>query len=145
MKLSTSRHRRGPRSRVAYVLIGVMVCLTVVMILTAIWVRTVARQQRVVRATADGVQAEYLAAAGVARAEAQLAGDANYRGETWLVDRQTLGTRAAAKVIIHVENDPARSSARRLSVEALYPADSLQRVRRTEALTIELPVARNPS
>ncbi|MGD9719848.1 MAG: hypothetical protein AB7O59_01370 [Pirellulales bacterium] len=146
MKRQTFRCQRNfVQCRAGYVLVSVIVCLTVVMILTVTWVRTIVLEHRQVRAAADGVQAEYLAAAGVARAKAQLAAQPGYSGETWRIDREVLQARAGATVTIRVSDASSPAGARTLVVEAVFPADSAQQARRTQQFTVALTGERDKS
>jgi Tfp pilus assembly protein PilX len=131
--------RCGPRSgRRAALLVAVLVCLSVVMALGAAWLRGVLLEHRQVRAQADRLQAEYLAASAVNRATAQLAANPDYRGETYVVDAQTLALRADAAVNIRVEPVADDAQARRVVVEANFPDEGAERARRGRQVTISL-------
>jgi len=133
------RPRRDTRSgRRAALLVAVLVCLSVVMALGAAWLRGVVLEHRQVRAQADRLQAEYLAASAVDRATAQLAANPDYRGETFVVDAQTLALRAGAAVSIRVEPVADNAQARRVVVEANFPNEGAERARRSRQVTISL-------
>ncbi|MEX2113400.1 MAG: hypothetical protein WD845_09455 [Pirellulales bacterium] len=125
------------RSR-AYVLVAVLVCLSIVLVLATAWLRTLALERRHVRADARGLQAEFLAASGLSRAAARLAGDASYSGETWRVDRDALDGPAGGTVTIAVAAEPDRPQLRRITVTAEFPDDGVDRVRRTREFALEL-------
>jgi len=130
--------RRARAGRRAALLVAVLVCLSVVMALGAAWLRGVLLEHRQVRAQADRLQAEYLAASAVGRAAAQLAANPDYRGETFVVDAETLALRAGAAVIIRVEPVADDAKARRVVVEANFPNDGAERARRSRQVTISL-------
>ncbi len=129
------------RRRRAVLLISVLVCLSVVMALFGVWLRTVSLERRQLQSQQDGMQAEYLARSGMARAEAQLAAEPNYAGETWRIDQESLGARCGATVAIHVEAVPDEPQARRVRVEADFPPQGTARTRRSRENTIVLPTA----
>ena len=133
--------QRGRQAQNAFVLVSVIVCLTVVMVVAAAWMKTIVLEHKHVRAAADGVQAEYLAASGLERAVAQLAGDPSYSGETWRVDHESLRSRNGATVTIRVVVDSEDPRTRRVRVAAEYPDQGPTRVRRTSEITIQLPIA----
>jgi hypothetical protein len=116
----------------------VLVCLAALMMVSGSWLRTIVLAQRHVRADADRLQAEFLAESGLERAAAQLALDANYQGETWTLDRQTLNQRGGAAVTIRVAAVADQPRSRRVTVEAVFPADEARNTRISSATTIQL-------
>jgi hypothetical protein len=133
---TNSRYLSGARS--GMFLIMVLISLSVVMALAASWMRTISLERRHVRASADRLQAEFLAASGMRRAAAQLAADGGYAGETWRIDGESLGTVDGATVVIRVAADSAGPRRRRVTVEASYPDDPSRRARQTQQATIQL-------
>jgi hypothetical protein len=114
----------------AYVLISVLICLTIVMTLGTAWLRMIGLERAHLRADLRGAQAELLAASGLSRAAARLAGDANYAGEIWHMDSKPPET-TSGTVTITVAPVPERSAVRRINVIAEYPAEGTMRVRRS--------------
>jgi hypothetical protein len=142
MKSRNASRRRWLDHR-GTLLMSVLVCLSVVMLLATSWLKTITLEQRHVRAAADRAQADYLVASGVARATAQLAADPRYAGETWQIDRETLGMRSGATVVIRLAAAVAdKPRQRRLIVEASFPNDRPWRARQTREVTIELSAAK---
>ncbi len=137
--IGRSRNRRHVRR--AMLLISLLISLGIVMALVASWMRTIALEQRHVRATADRVQAEYLAASGVQRAAAQLAINPEYAGETWRIDGESLDMRAGASVVIKIASSADNPRSHRVTVEASFPAEGPEPARRTQEVVIE-PAAR---
>jgi hypothetical protein len=114
----------------AYILISVLICLTVVMALGTAWLRMIGLERAHLRADQRGVQAELLAASGLSRAVARLAGDGNYVGETWRLDGTALENMSGT-VTITVDSVPERPAERRINVVAEHPAEGTMRVRRS--------------
>lgn len=113
----------------AYVLLSVLICLTLVMTLGTAWLRTIGLERAHIRADVLGAQAELLAASGLSRATTRLAGDTNYKGETWRVGADELdGAGAVTIKVVAVAEAPA---ARRIDVVAEYPSAGAIRVRRS--------------
>lgn len=98
--------RRARRSRPAFLLVSVLVCLTLAMALWAVRTRTLLLERRVLRTQQLTLQSEFLADAAIARAKAQLAADPAFRGETWQLDAAQLGGLGTGSVVITV-GEPA--------------------------------------
>jgi hypothetical protein len=145
----TSSRQTGIRPRRAYILITVLVCLAVVLTLATAWLRTLALERQHARADARGVQAEFLAASALSRAAARLAADADYAGETWRVNADSLaaptggpkggGPKGGGTATITVSALADRPRARRVTAVADFPDEGIHRARRTRQRTIELP------
>jgi hypothetical protein len=141
-------HAPGERSRPltsrpltkrrALLIMTVLVCLAVVMTLSAAWLRTIMIEHRHTSAAALGVQAEFLALSGFERAMAQVAADSNFPGETWRLDASMLGGQDGATVTIGVAAPPDHPNQRRITVVAEFPDEGPHRARRTYESTIEL-------
>jgi len=127
------------RSR-AYVLLSVLICLTLVMMLGTAWLRTIGLERAHIRADVRGAQAEILAASGLSRARARLAGDANYQGETWRIGGDEFD--GAGTVTITVAAVPETPAARRIDVVAEYATAGSLRVRRSRQ-AVHSPTLRN--
>jgi hypothetical protein len=84
-----------------------------------------------------GVQAQWLAEAGLERAAARLAGQPGYSGETWTIPAGQLGGNVGAVVRIRVESVARPPARRRVAVEADYPDDPLHRSRCTKEIVLE--------
>ena len=92
-------------------------------------------------------QARWLAEAGIERAAARLATEAEYRGETWQISAAELpagGQAASEPAIVEIEvQAPTASSGqrvdeRRLRVRAAYPRDLPRRVVYEKQITVSL-------
>lgn len=135
---SSAGKRRGVALAVA------LVTLLVVSLVAAAVLQSLVAAQRQSRQEAWALQAEWLAEAGLARGEWQLARDAAYDGETWLApvadsadsaeatpeaaDEDSAAGKdplASGRVTIRV----AEGSPRRLVVEAFFPDAEHQRAR----------------
>lgn len=127
--------RRQPRRGV--VLICVLVCLSVVVMLTGTIVNTTLLTQRRLRSEQTLRQAEWLVEAGLERAVFQLAQIGDYQGETWNLDAATIGGAHAAEVTINVSPDEADDQVT-ISVVALYPVQTTAAVRRSRTIHVHL-------
>jgi hypothetical protein len=84
-------------------------------------------------------QAQWLAESGVQRAAARLRAAADYRGETWEIPADLLGSGHPAAVTIEVRTTAGDPSRRELHVVSRYPADGTRAA--TCERTIVLPTA----
>ena len=87
-RLAATRARtfqRGRRARRGMVLAAVLVCLFILLLITAGLLRTLVLQHRQVPLRYDQMQAQWLAESGVNLAQAELLRDATYRGEVILI------------------------------------------------------------
>jgi type II secretory pathway component PulK len=119
-------------------LISVLVCLSVVMLIFASWLRAGILQARQVRAQQDRLQAELLADSGLERAAAQLAASGNYPGETWNLDAAAFGGTAGGRVEIRVTPDGQDARSRHVVAVADFPAEGPSVARRSKEITIVL-------
>jgi type II secretory pathway component PulK len=133
------RHERGRAHRRGSILIVAIVCLAVVMALVGGMLLSALRSTRQLRTERDLRQCQLLLAAGIARAESQLAATANYQGETWRLSADQINSTAAGEVTIQVATDAA-SKQRELQVVAEYPLGDETSVRRSQ--TIIVPITR---
>jgi hypothetical protein len=102
-----STERRGA------VLIIALVCLVLIAAMGGTLVRWAAMEHKLLRAQESESQARWLAEAGIERAAAQLAANADYDGETWNIDAAQLPCGEAARVrltITPIENRTQRST-----------------------------------
>ncbi len=125
-------------ARRGMLLVSVLVCLSVVMIVFASWMRAGILQTRQVRAQQDRVQAELLAVSGLERAAAQLAANGEYTGETWNLKAAALGGTAGGRVEIRVTPDAHDPSSRHVVAAADFPAEGPTVARRSKEITIVL-------
>lgn len=132
--------RRGsPARRRGFMVIVALVCVAVVALMGLSALRMLVEERRHLRAQAWELQAEWLADAGMQRAEAMLAAGGDYAGETWLVPPEDLGGEHAARVQIAVETIADRAGTRRVRVVADYPDDPRLRARRTLETVVAAP------
>jgi hypothetical protein len=117
---------------------SVLVCLALVMLLFAGWIRTVLLERRQLRAIEHRMQAEYLADSALRRAAAQLAANPAYAGETWKIEAPDFDGRAAASVAIQVQAVPDEARSRRVRAIADFPAEAAARVRRSKETKLVL-------
>ncbi len=112
--------------------VAVLVLLFVIALISAELVRLGVAYRGRTRTLERSVQADLLADAGVDRALARLSAEPDYRGETWEIPAEALGSTPedgpAALVTIRAEPDP-NGGARAVRVQADYPPDPPRRVR----------------
>ena len=127
-----------------------LLTLLVVGMATGAIVESLLAAHRQSRRYADQLQAAWLAEAGLARGQAQLAANQDYAGEIWpalvAADTADKSPRATGEVKIRLEtvtSDAADSPRRKLVAEAIYPHHNIQRVlvRRELVLAADQPVA----
>ena len=92
-----------------------LVCLVVVVALSGTLVRWAAMEHKLLRAQEIESQARWLAEAGIERAAAQLAADADYSGDTWDIAATQLPSGEAVRV--HVKVTPIEKRAQRSTIE----------------------------
>jgi hypothetical protein len=130
-----SRKTCPPRQR-AFMLIAVLVSLTLVMMLFAAWIKTVARAGEQLRAQQYRLQAEYLVDSALGRAAAQLAANPRYTGETWRPTVHGAGADRTGNVTIEIVAAPEPAARRLLRVVADYPEHGIDRARRSKEIQI---------
>jgi hypothetical protein len=109
------------------VLAAAMACLFLTVLLGAgLTAAAVNRHRQLVRQEQD-LQAVWLAESAAARAAARLRVDPGYAGENWSVPAHELGGRGSGKAIVVV--DEVGGDERRLTIEAFYPDDPVERTR----------------
>jgi hypothetical protein len=130
--------RQLREKRRGVILILVMACLAIASVLLITGVKLALSSHRVTRAFGWSVQAQWLVESGLQRAAAQLAADADYKGETWIISAKDLGGDDAGKVKIEVKPVPEHDNRRLVKVEADFPDDPVDRVQYSKELTLEL-------
>ncbi|HMO86575.1 MAG TPA: hypothetical protein PKC18_16815 [Lacipirellulaceae bacterium] len=128
--------RRRPRR--GAVLFAALACLLIVVSLLGAMLQGTLAQRRQMRTLHQLRQTEQLLAAGVARAQAQLARDADYSGETWSLESDEIVGRGAGQIVIEVgPSDEAAGS--RVHVVAEYPLGGERSIRRSRTLVVTNP------
>lgn len=127
------------------ILILVLACLAIAAVLLVAGVKLAVSNHRLTRSFGWSVQARCLAESGVERAAAQLAADPNYSGETWKIPAEILGGDDAGIVKIEITPVSGESKRRLVKAQADFPDDSLDRVRYSKELTLELEQNLKPS
>jgi len=124
---------RNPRRGVAILL--VIAFYAVAITLFGVWIRAALSQQRQARLGHEKTQAIWLADAGIRRAAARLATDADYAGERWQIGAEQLGGNHAAEVEIRIEAiEPAGEDNRiRIVAIAQLPAGTSHQVERNQS------------
>jgi Tfp pilus assembly protein PilX len=131
------RAQRLSAKRRGGILVLALICLVLAAALIGTVLRQVQLQRRQIAQHDRRLQAEWLAESGLERAAARLRADPAYAGETWSVPASELGGTDAGEVIVHVGAAPQTDS-RNIHVEAEFPAQSTERVRRTKQATLVL-------
>ena len=119
------------------VLIVVLVCLAVATAISVLVVRQIVMERQGVQMNQRGLQASWLAEAGVERAVARLAANPNYAGETWLVPAKELAADDDAVVKIQVETVAGQPLRRSVRVEADFAAASDYRCRQVKQIVVD--------
>lgn len=130
---------RLPTPRRGVVLIAALVCLALIAALGGTLLRWAAMEHTLLRSQAQASQARWLAEAGAQRAAAQLARDANYKGETWNIAAADLPSGEAARVGIAVSAADGEGGRRSIEVDAEYPLDSGVASRAHKEMVFQLP------
>jgi hypothetical protein len=117
-------------------LIVALVCLLVVMALIGSLLQGTLRARRQLHAERDRRQAELLLQAGIDRAALRLAGEADYRGETWELPAESISGVAAGQVTIETSR-AANDSPWQIHAVAEYPAGSPRSVRRSRTILVQ--------
>jgi hypothetical protein len=116
-------------------MVAVIVVFAISMALFGLWAQSAVREHRRLAGHELRVQAGRLAEAGLQRAIARRAANAQYDGETWSIPAAVLGGAHAAEVRIRIA--PA-ADAGRLRVEAVaeFPVGAVQRAQVTKHIDI---------
>lgn len=138
------RLKRTKLSRRGLLLVGVLGTLILLSLLVPVWLEHTALERRQVRTQQDRMQAEYLARAGGALAEARLAADADYAGETWRIVASELGGANDAEIVIRIEPKPDEPARRRVIATAALPHAGPRRIQRQWQTEVTLPPEEQP-
>jgi Tfp pilus assembly protein PilX len=146
------RPRRHSAPRRGAILVMALVCLVILGVLQVLLVQAAVARRRLSAEQAHRHQARWLAEAGIERAAARLAAEADYRGETWQVSAEELppsgqGASQPASVEIEVQSataaaDQRSANERMVRVRAAYPRDLPRRVVYEKQITVSLSRAR---
>jgi len=128
---------RGENRRGA-VLVVVLVCFVLAAAIFLFLGRLALRERWTSESQYEGLQAQWLAEAGIERAAARLAGDPGYAGETWTLSAKEIADRDGGVVRIHVTDANKNAKARLVRVEADYPADPVHHCRWTKEITVDV-------
>ena len=120
-----SRHRA---SRAGVLLGIVLVCIAVALMLGVALTRAVMLQHRNVTIIFQQQQSFWLAESGIGALVDQLRTSPAYRGETWEVPAEILGSDAPGIVVIHVDEATQPELGWQIRTEARYPNDPVHRV-----------------
>jgi type II secretory pathway component PulK len=132
------------KRRRATLVITVLACLALVMLLMTAWLKVLGIERRALRSQQDRVQAEYLAASGVARAVSRLTADPSYTGETFTASAEELASAAPGAVTIRVEAAADDPQARLIGVSARVPATGSTPAQRSRQHRMQL-TSKEPS
>ena len=127
------------RPRRGIILAAVLACLVVAALLAAALVQILVIQARQTRVAEDRAQSFWLAESALQRGLRSIARSPDYRGETWTVPAESLGSESAGVAVIRVEpvNEPQLGAWVR--VEARYPDHPLRRIVQTRELFVPNP------
>jgi type II secretory pathway component PulK len=128
MSIGTMSNKRRVLKRRGVIVAVTLVCLLVVATLGAALVRAMVDHRRESMRNEHRVQAFWLAESAIDRAASQLASSPDYEGETWQIDRDSLGGRWSGSVLIRVEKTGTDEQARKVIVQSRYPEDAARRV-----------------
>jgi hypothetical protein len=129
MRPATSR-RRG------VLLVAALICIAIAVMLASALTKSTLLQHRQTQLAAHQQQSSWLADSGVGRAVRQLRNAPEYRGETWEIPADVLGSGDAAAVIIKVESVSEPTAGWRIRVESQYPTDLPRRILCVRELTV---------
>jgi type II secretory pathway pseudopilin PulG len=118
--------RRRPST--GFILAFVLICLTVVTITLAAMIGRMSQGHRQVMMRQRQVQVQWLAESAIDRAATRLHRDDSYRGETWQLSPEAMGSRWSAHVTIHVESSEPGNT-RFVHVTVVYSRADLPGIR----------------
>ena len=121
-------------SRQGLAIVPAFICLVLVTILCGVLLKLAATHRVLVRAEERKTQADWLAEAGLSRAQARLSATPDYRGETWEIDAKELAGRFAGIVRISVEPNEKSAKGRLIRIEADYPRGDALRARSSKTI-----------
>ena len=135
----TRRKRSRNRGRRAFSTFLVLCCLGLVMMLSAAAVKIAFASHQAVQTAAWNAETLWLVESGLQKAQAALAADEKYAGETWTISAEQLQGQDPGVVRIRVEPVADQPQSRIVRVEADYPDDPVHRVRSEKEKIISLP------
>jgi Tfp pilus assembly protein PilX len=124
-------------------LIVAMICALLVTLMLGSMLKITMIRAREARHREQALQADWLAEAALERARAMLTAQSDYAGETWTIEPQTLGGQYGGSVTIAVAAIPENPRARAVTVQADYPAEQTQRIRKSKQ--VEMTLVTGPS
>ena len=136
--MNTRRFTRQRSSRRGMVLAALLICMLIVMLVSAALVRGLVVQHRLARGEAQRLQAMWLAESAVDRAVVKLRSNAAYSGETWSVSLGEPAGAASGVAVIRVATVEGADEQRTIAVEARWPDDPVFRVLEQRELVIDL-------
>ena len=134
MRLPLKEHRADwePKlRRRGFVLVAVLVCLTVVMLLTTAMVRETVLADRRQRLQELELQANWLLQAGCDRAAARLRHTPDFAGEVWEPAEGQLPHGTAARIAIRVQPLADAETGRETVIEVTYPLHAEHPIHKT--------------
>ena len=133
------RSRHQNRQRRGAVLILTLVCLALATIIGGVLLRWVVMEHKLLATRANESQARWLVEAGIERAAARLASNAEYAGEIWSVAAEELPAGFAGRVNLHIDEVEGEPRQRTIAVEAKYPVEAGTAVRVRKQIVYQLP------
>lgn len=124
------------------VLVVVLICLAVAAVIIVLVVKQAGEERRTIRTSHQGVQALWLAEAGIERAAAQLVADSEYVGETWAIPAEQLAGEGGV-VRIRVQAVAGQPEQRSVRVEADYPDAPTDRCRQVKQIVMDREAIRS--
>ena len=140
--VETEKKRRGRRGAAMVI---ALVCLSVVMLLSATIVRNLVFHQRQTRADQQRLQALWLAESAVDRAYAALRSDPEFTSSVWHVELAGAHGTQTGVAEITVELDEGLPRQRRVRVVARWPDDPVYGSVHRKNLIVNLPESGDPS
>ncbi|WP_339909699.1 hypothetical protein [Symmachiella dynata] len=138
MKSVSRQPIQAEHNRRGAALIVAMICTVLVTLMLGTMVKITLTRAQQARHREHALQADWLAEAGLERAQALLTAQPDYQGETWDIEAETLGGPYRGTVTIRVAAIPENPQARDVSVQAEYPAGQIERIRKSKQIEIIL-------
>ncbi len=132
-RISRAKSNRRP----GVILAAVLLSLLVVMLVGAELTEAIVQHHRQSRLAEDRQQAFWIAESAVQRAVYAVAKSPDYKGETWRVPAEVLGSGRAGVATIKVEPAEGDAARRRIAVQAYYPDDPVQRTMYERELIVD--------